>query len=70
MIFGVTLQCVVPMFLSPCVGARQIRAASGGCHMATPGKAGLALPRHVATCGPNELKPSRKIIVLSKLVKL
>ena len=43
------------MFLSPCGSARQIRAASGRHYMATQGKAGLALPRHMATGGPIEL---------------
>ena len=51
-------QCVAPMFLSPCGFAHQICAARGGRHLATPGKAGPALPRHMATGDPNELNSS------------
>ena len=56
MIFDVTSQCVAPMSLPPCVGARQICAASGCRHMATPEQAGLALLCHMVICSPNELK--------------
>ena len=43
------------MFLSPCGGARRIHAVSRGRHLAIPGKAGQALPHHVAMGSPNEL---------------
>ena len=44
------------MFVSPCGGGCQIHAASGGRHIATPGQAGLALPRHMVMGSPNGLK--------------
>ena len=59
-----------PMFLSPSGGARQIRAASRVCHMATPGKPGLALRRHMATSGPNELMTKLMLTQICDAIRL
>ena len=66
MIFEVTSHYVAPMFLSPCGGACQTCAASGGRHMETPGKSGLALPRNMVTPGKSGLALPRHMVTPGK----